>query len=205
MDVKEKKIKQTQVKEYIKKLLELDKLFEDYDRKVKQEKKYIKDNGYLIDKKHFDYILNILSYSQLKTYINNDIKFKAKMKELYKNNQEIIFIPCEQKIFNNSKELIDNLSKNNEYIIINTYVWKLINNGKYEENEGKISFEIKGNSIIIYINQDEFAYFKHDFNKIIHKNLQSRIGSDSVSINKINNHRSNNKVNKVPIKINPTV
>ena len=65
------------------------------------------------------------------------------------SSEEIEYIPIEQKIFNTSKELIDSLSKNNEYIIINSRIFEMINNKTSDRNKGKISYKIKENEIII--------------------------------------------------------
>ena len=96
------------------------------------------------------------------------------MNEKYGKNNHITFIPFEQKIFNTSKELIVNLSKSYEYIIINTEVWKKFNNGKYKENEGKIAYKInESNMNIINLNGDK-VYFKHNLNIIKYNDLLSR-------------------------------
>ena len=98
----------------------------------------MKDSGYLIYKKYYDDFKNKLYYSIFKSIINDENKFNSQLNAFYGNNNEIKFIPCEQKIFSKSKDLTVSLSFNNEYVIINTFLWKMINNGKQNENIGKI-------------------------------------------------------------------
>ena len=80
----------------------------------------------------------------------------------------------EQKIFHSSKDLLNNLSKYNEYVIINLLVWNIINNGKYNNKEGIINYEVKENKIILFFGSGAYFYFKYDSNIInINKLLSS--------------------------------
>jgi hypothetical protein len=89
----------------------------------------------------------------------------------YVNIEYITFTPCEQIIFKISEELEDKIKKGNEYIIINNSVWKLINNGKYKENEGKIIYEINNEYLKIFLCEGEMVYFKYNTNIIRNQNL----------------------------------
>ena len=100
MEIKEIKIPKSKFKIYIKTILDLENLFNKYNQKS-EGKKSVKDSGYLIYKKNFDYFKNELYYSMFKPIINDEIKFNSKFNELYGNKSEIKFIPCEQKIFSN--------------------------------------------------------------------------------------------------------
>ena len=204
MENKEIKIPKSKFKICIKILLELENLFNKYNQKS-ESKKIVYDSGYLIDKKYFDNFKNRLNYSIFKSMLNNDYEFKSKFNELYRYNKEIKLIPCEQKIFSNSKDLCVSLSLNNEYVIINTLLWKMINNGKYNEDAGKINFEIKDNKIILHFGNDDDVYFKYNSNIITNKNLL--IINDCTTTQKINHQRNksvellinqdiNNKISK---------
>ena len=181
MEIKEIKIPKSKFKVYIKTLLDLENLFNIYNQKS------VKDSGYLIYKKYYDDFKNKLYYSIFKSIINDENKFNSQLNAFYGNNNEIKFIPCEQKIFSNSKDLCVSLSLNNEYVIINTLLWKMINNGKYNEDAGKINFEIKDNKIILHFGNDDDVYFKYNSNIITNKNLL--IINDCTTTQKINHQR----------------
>ena len=159
MAKKEFFLPKTKLKPHIKAILDFENLINDYYKKIKDNKikdkktTLIKDNGYLINKKIFDKLKEDLSYSKLKAYINDESKFNEKLNEKYGNISHITYIPCEQKIFKSSKELLYNLSKGNEYIIINSEVWKKFNNGRHKENEGKICYEINEINMVIAVEQ----------------------------------------------------
>ena len=194
MEYKEILLSKTKFKSYIKVLIDFDNLITDYYKKIKEKKTtLIKDFGYLIIKKDFDKLNEELSFSKFKKYINDDSKFNEKLNEKYGKNNHITFIPFEQKIFNTSKELIVNLSKSYEYIIINTEVWKKFNNGKYKENEGKIAYEINENHMNINLYGDK-VYFKHNLNIIKYNDLLSRKRHEELKTFKENNDEKKDKL-----------
>ena len=186
MEKKEIKIPKSKFKVYIKKLIELENLFNKYNQKS-ESKKSVKDSGYLIYKKYYDDFKNKLYYSIFKSTINDDNKFNSQLNAFYGNKNEIKFIPCEQKIFSKSNDLTVSFSLNNEYVIINTLLWKMINNGKYTENEGKINFEIKDNKIILHFGNNDDVNFKYNLNIISNKNLLSKFGDNSKISSQIQN------------------
>ena len=189
METKEIKIPKSKFKTYIKTLLDLENLFNKYNQKSESQKS-VKDSGYLIYKKYFDDFKNKLYYPIFKSIIYDENKFNLQLNAFYGKNDEIKYIPCEQRIFSNSKDLSISLSlKNNEYVIINTLLWKMINNGKYNENIGKINFEIKDNKVILHFGNDDDIYFKYYLNIISNKNLLSKF-SDKIS-SQIQNHNNN--------------
>ena len=190
MEIKEIKIPKSKFKIYIKTLLDLENLFNKYNQKS-ESKKSVKDSGYLIYKKYYDDFKNKLYYSIFKSIINDENKFNSQLNAFYGNNNEIKFIPCEQKIFSNSKDLSVSLSLKNEYVIIDKLLWKMINNGKYNENIGKINFEIKDNKIILHFGNDDDVYFKYNLNIISNKNLLSKFGDNSKVSSQIKNHNNN--------------
>ena len=185
-----KRIAKDKFKIFIKTLLDLENLFIKYNQKSESQIN-AKDFGYLIDKNYFDNFKNKIYYSMFKPLINDNNKFKMKLNELYGNNKEIAFTPCEQKIFGTSRDLLSSLFKNNEYVIINILVWKIINNGKYNENEGKINYEIKDNKIILFFGNEDYVYFKYNQNIIINQNLFSRSGEKTKVTSQVENHRNN--------------
>ena len=171
METSEIKISINEFKLYIRAFLDLDNFFNKNYQEVKEKNLMIKDSGYLIDKKCFDDLKEKLSYSEFIKYINDDIKFDQMLKEIYRNKEYIPIIPCDQKIFKTSEELENSIQKNNEYMIINNSVLKLINNEKYKENEGKIEYEINNEYLIISFSAEENVYFKYNINIINIKNL----------------------------------
>ena len=195
----EKKIPKNKFKANIKTLLELEKIFGKYNQKGKNQTN-MKDTGYLIDKKDLDNFKNKLFYPIFKTLINDDSKFNTKLNEFYGNNKEITFTPCEQKFFSVSKDLIDNLSKYNEYVIINLLVWKMINNGKYTENDGKINYEIKDDKIILSFGTGMNVYFKYNSNIISLDNLLLSNSGIKIKVSSGIQNR-NNTANNSPILI----
>ncbi len=191
MEKKVIKIPKSKFKTYIKEILDLENLFNKYNQKSESQKS-VKDSGYLIYKKYYDDFKNKLYYPIFKSIINNERNFNSQLNAFYANNNEIKFIPCEQKIFNNSKDLSVSLSlKNNEYVIINTLFWKMINNGKYNEDEGKINFEIKDNKVILHFGNDDDIYFKYYLNIISNKNILSKFDDDPKIFSQIQNHNNN--------------
>ena len=188
MIIKEKTIPKSKFKTYINSLFDLENIFGRYNRK--DENQSIKDIGYLIDKKDFDNIKNKLLFPVFKSIINDDTQFNMKLNELYGNNEEITFIPCEQKFFSSSKDLIDSLNKNSKYAIINLLVWKMINNGKYSENEGKINFEIKDNKISLSFGTGINIHFKFNSNIISYNNLLIESRNKTKIVSKVQHHKS---------------
>ena len=191
MEVREIKIPKARFKPYIKQLIDLENIFGKYNQK-NDNKIVMKNTGYLIDKNDFDNFKSKLYYSLFKTLINDDSKFKEKLDELYGNNKEITFIPFEQKNFSSSRDLIDNLYKNNEYVIITLLVWKIINNGKYKENVGKISFEIKNDKILLNFGTGANVYFKYNLNIISYKNLTLKLEEKEKIAYNVQNHKKSN-------------
>ena len=190
MEKKVIKIPKSKFKTYIKEILDLENLFNKYNQKSESQKS-VKDYGYLIYKKYYDDLKNKLYYPIFKPIINNDNNFNSQLNAFYGNNNEIKFIPCEHEIFSNSKDLSVSLSLNkNEYVIINTLLWKLINNGKYNENIGKINFEIKDNKVILHFGNDDDVYFKYYLNIISNINLLSKFGDDPKISSQIKNHKN---------------
>ena len=193
------KIPRNKFKLFIKILLELDNLFVLYNQK--KEKEIINDSGYLVDKKSFDDIKSNAFYSIFKSYVNDDSKFNAKMEELFGNYKDIAYNPLEQKIFKTSKEFLNDISIVKEYIIINTIVWKMINNKKYKEDEGKIKYQIKGKNIIIKFDNGDNVDFKYDLNAIKFNNLISRTGNFNNSLKIVMKSKDLNENGKKILKL----
>ena len=171
MEMSEIQIPKNKLKLFLKAFLDLDNLFNENYKEVKEKKIIIKESGYLIVKKCFDDIIEKISYIQFSKYINDIHKFEQMINKKYENIEYITFTPCEQIIFKISEELEDKIKKGNEYIIINNSVWKLINNGKYKENEGKIIYEINNEYLKIFLCEGEMVYFKYNTNIIRNQNL----------------------------------
>ena len=57
----------------------------------------------------------------------------------------------------------------------------MINNGKYDENVGKINLVIKDNIIILHFANEDKTYFKYNINLITNKNLLPRLSNNSIS------------------------
>ena len=191
MEKEEFQISKNNFKFYIKALLALEKSFIKYQHKFKTEESItIKETGYLIDKKFFDDLKEKLYYTEFKTCLSNDTEFEKNMKEKYGNGKYISYIPLEQKIFNSSKELEDSIQLNCEYIIISKLIWKLMNNGRYKKDEGKIIYEINNEQLIITFSAEDKIYFKYNLNIINNKNL---LINNFGNVFQQNNIKNNNK------------
>ena len=199
MESKEFKIQKKRFKSCIKMLLDFDKLIKKYYLEC-QDKSPIKDFGYLVDKNCFEDLKDKLSYSEIKIYINDDSKFNTKMAEKYGNDNDITYIPLEQKLFKTSQELIKSFSKINEYIIINLSLWKRFNNGKFKENEGKINYEINEKFLVINLDNGEKLNFSHNFNIIKSDNLKGKTGNNML-INPENENYEDKKKKDSPTQI----
>ena len=199
MEINEIKVTKTNFKKYIRIINELEHLFDKYGQKNGSQI-CLKEFGFLIHKKYYDNIKDKLNYSIFKSYIADDNEFNSKLDEFYENKKEISFIPCKQELFYSSKDLIQNLFKNNEYAIINFSLWKIINNGKYIENEGRIKYEIRENKIILSFGTGINVYFKYNSNIISYKNLVSSSKEKNNEIKSpmklIINQNFNNKITK---------
>ena len=141
-----------------------------YYESVKKDNRPKKDSGYLINKAVLDDLKQKLSFSHFRN-LNENLFYKKKT-EIFKNLEKITFKGAEQKIFNSYKEMKEDLMKNKkEYIIVNKKIWSWINNGKKTEYEGIKTYEINSKNFILFINDQEKAFFKHDSNIINYKNL----------------------------------
>ena len=191
---KEKEKAKAQFKEYIKALLDFDKeINQNYQKAI--NKKSTKDNGYLIDNKSFEDFKNKLFYEKFQS--SNDSDFTQIIDTIFQTENDAEYITLEQKIFKTSKELVESLSNNDEYIIINSKTFEKINIENYNKNKGEISYEIKENELIINLRPGENAVFKHNFN-IIKNNILLSMTSINAPVNpedEVNEGKNNNKEN----------
>jgi len=194
------KIDKKKFKQYINTLIKFEKEINSNYKKAK-EKKLIKDNGYLIDKKSLDDFKTILNYSEFTSLSDPD--FNEKMDKIFKDKNEIECIPLEQKIFKTSKELVDCLKKNNEYIIINSKILEIIIT-QNDKDKGKISYEIKENEIIINLGLEEKSFFRHNMNIINYNVLLMKNGINAYgdSENKKIKDKIDKNQNKAQIFVN---
>ena len=162
-------IKKEKLTQAIKDLIKFDKTIDNYYQKAKINREKKKDKGYLMNKKILDELKDKLNYSIIKD--TPDKSFYKKVYENFKFVDEIDFEGCEQRIFKNYKEMEEDLKKNNEYIIVDKTIWNLINNGKISEYEGIMTYEINKRDLILFLNDNEKAHFKHNKNIINYKNL----------------------------------
>ena len=111
MEMSEIQIPKNKLKLFLKAFLDLDNLFNENYKEVKEKKIIIKESGYLIVKKCFDDIIEKISYIQFSKYINDIHKFEQMINKKYENIEYITFTPCEQIIFKISEELENKIKK----------------------------------------------------------------------------------------------
>lgn len=146
--------------------------------------------GYLIEKTTLEILKIKLNYSNLVTYIieNQTGKLYKKINEIFKNAEDINFNPSKPKIFQNYDELVEDLKKN-EYVIVDSSICKLVTNENFDENKGKIKYEINSQNLILYLNDNEKVFFKQDSNIINNKNLLKE--------NQNNQYKNENEKNEI--------
>lgn len=133
--------------------------FEDYIKNKLRFKN--KDNnfaeGFLIDKKYFDYWKKYTDYNILKNEIEyKDYKSskyiinKYRLKNKYKNYQE----DASQNIFLSPVSLFQNLkNEGKEYVLIDQNFWKLICKDEGLDEDGGIKYKIDKGKIIFHFGQ----------------------------------------------------
>ena len=174
-------IKKEKLTQVIKNLIKFDKTIDNYYQLAKINRETKKDKGYLMNKKILDDLKDKLNYSIIKDV--PDKSFYKKISENFKFINEIDFEGCEQRIFKNYKEMEEDLKKNNEYIIVDKTIWNMINNGKISEYEGIMTYEINKRDLILFLNDNEKAHFKHNKNIINYKNLIKEEKNSTIKYN----------------------
>ena len=166
-------IKKEEFVSVLKDLIKFEATIDKYYKLVKEEKednKPKKECGYLMNKRVLDDLKKKLYFSNFKN-LNHNLFYKN-FKEIFKDLEEITFEGGEQKTFKDYKEMEKDLKINkNEYVIVSKTIWDFINNGNKTEYEGKFTYEINSKNLILYLNDEEKAFFKHDSNIINYKNL----------------------------------
>ena len=166
-------IKKEEFVSVLKDLIKFEATIDKYYKLVKEEKednKPKKECGYLMNKRVLDDLKKKLYFSNFRN-LNHNLFYKN-IKEIFKDLEEITFEGGEQKIFKDYKEMEEDLKINkNEYVIVSKKIWDFINNGNKTEYEGKYTYEINSKNLILYLNDEEKAFFKHDSNIINYKNL----------------------------------
>ena len=178
----------------LKKIIDFYDKLDNYYKKVKENNQPKKEAGYLMSKKIFDDFKEKLCYSELKNHSSNLLSYK-RQKEIFKDKEELEYEGGEQRIFNNYKELEEDLNKGNEYVIVNKTIWKSINNGNKSEFEGVMKYEINSKNLILFLNDNnkDNAFFKHDSNIINKKNLLITENEIEDDLNDTNENPENNK------------
>ena len=163
------------------------------------EKEPTKEFGHLIDKKILDNLKKNLGYDEIKNNHSNEI-ITNKMNQIYeKNIQTINYKTCEEISFDNCKQLEEDLKTNkSEYIIVNQKIFELITkntpnkNGEKanSRNNNSIKYEINSKNMILFLKNNEKAYFKHDSNIINYSNL---LKIENINANSNNNDKKDKK------------
>ena len=157
-----------------------------------------KEFGYLIEKKLFDELKNKLGFSEIKN-LSSAKSIDDKKEEIFKNIQAINYKTSEQILFKDYNELEDDLKNNNsEYIIVNNQIWNLFkkneqsakNGNKITQNKDQIKYEINSKHMILFLENNEKAFFEHNSNIINYKNL---LRNENINENSNNNDKLLNK------------
>ena len=130
--------------------------------------------GYLIDLKYFKKWKEILSYKKLKTCLNCSYKFvENEIKKYCDFNLINESIKEDQIKYQNSRYLISMILNDNQFIIINEDLYKLI---CQKRNVGilHINYSIKYMFVYVYLNNDTLV-FSHNKNIL---NIKSFISND---------------------------
>ena len=149
---------------WIKEINNFENLIKQYYDEVNSFKYDIDQEGYIINKNIIDDLKQKLFYDELHEYINNTEIFKQKCEEKFNSNNNIKINKCKPQIYKNSKELKESI-QDNEFIIVNYLIRKIINDGELIDNEGLIKYKIKSKYLIVFIN-NETILFKHNSNII---------------------------------------
>ena len=166
------------------------------------------DYGYLIDKKILDDLKKKLGYEEIKNKSSEGL-ITNKMNQIFNNIDVINYQTCEQILFNDYKELEEDLKNNNsEYIIVNAKIYALISKNVLNKKEGETNsrnnkftkYKINSEYMILFLKNDEQAFFKHKSNIINYSNLIKNKNSNENS-NNIKKNEEENKNNNLEIKI----
>ena len=164
--------------------------------------------GYLIDKKILDDLKKKLDYEEIKNKSSEGL-ITNQMNQIFNNIDVINYQTCEQILFNDYKELEEDLKNNNsEYIIVNAKIYALISKKVLNKKEGETNsrnnkytkYKINSEYMILFLKNDEQAFFKHNSNIINYSNLIKNKNSDENS-NNIKKNEEENKNNNLEIKI----
>ena len=192
--------------------------YEDYiEQKLQEDYHRPKTNeGYLIDKKYYDYWKKFTNYDEIKNKIKNRDYLDAKP-IIYQyrraNNLKVYQSDAKQYLFYTSEDLINALNQGKSFVLINQNFWFLICTQKglrerggaiYILGKNKITFvfsQIDNCQIVTYdniIDNSNEIYQKGDnSNRIQNNNYNKRyINSPNNSFNnRINNSFNNNNTN----------
>ena len=166
------------------------------------------DYGYLIDKKILDDLKKKLGYEEIKNKSSEGL-ITNQMNQKFNNIDVINYQTCEQILFNNYKELEEDLKNyNSEYIIVNSKIYALISKKVLNKKEGETNsrnnkytkYIINSEYMILFLKNDEQAFFKHNSNIINYSNLIKNKNSNENS-NNIKKNEEENKINNLEIKI----
>ena len=179
--------------------------YEDYiEQKLQEDYHKPKTNeGYLIDKKYYDYWKKFTNYDEIKNKIKNRDYLDAKP-IIYQyrraNNLKVYQSDAKQYLFYKSEDLINALNQGKSFVLINQNIWFLICTEKVLRERGGVIYILGKNKITFVFSQfDNLQIVTYDniidnSNEIYQKgNNSNRIQNNSYNKNYINS--SNNSLN----------
>ena len=171
----------SELKNIIEELSNFDNSFSQNYKNESSSNEITKSIGYLLNLKTLNDLKDKYCYNIFKNNLSDSSNF-----ELYFYQNFKAGIPhgnYEEKIFITSKELIEALEENNEYVLVNPNIWKMTKNTNFDKKKGLISYEINSKFLILFINNIETLYFSPN-SSIISKN--SFFKSENLKQNEIN-------------------
>ena len=178
--------------------------YEDYiEQKLQEDYHRPKTNeGYLIDKKYYDYWKKFTNYNEIKNKIKNRDYLDAKQ-IIYQyrrtNNLKVYQNDAKQYFFYNSEDLINALNQGKSYVLINQNFWFLICTQEGLRERGGVNYILGKNTITFVFNQFDNCQIVTYDNIIDNSNQIYQKGDSSMrrQNNNYNNGYKNNLNNSL--------
>ena len=140
---------------------------EDYLEEINRNFDNEEKLGYLINSKDLDELKENIDYSRFKSYGRGNKALFVKYFDLSKLNK---IKKINQIEFKTSQYLINMISNDNKYIIINEKLWKTICD-KEKENDTPIKYSLNSDILSLQFQKEEILFFNNN-KKNIHKHIK---------------------------------
>ena len=173
--------------------------FEEYIEQ-KLQSNYGRDKlteGYLIDKKYYDYWKKFSNYDELR-YKIKDKAYQSVRQLIYQkrisNRLQNYQSDAHQIIFNSPEELLHAVkNEGKSYVLIDNYIWELICYDRGLKERGGMKYSVEKNTINFYFGENENCQIR-TFDNIIDDTKEILISGNNNN-NKNNNNNYNNNYN----------